>query len=148
MKLLVETLTNEFSQVINYEGERVSIGAFIPYLYCHNAVGTFTFRVESNAGIIFSQQFSISDIKTSLNTANDYFHVFYPIIPINPVQLESGQYTFKLIAPMGYSPTQSSFIGWVKQHEDIQNSMDYTPASDSENTFAIRFKVYKEGINV
>lgn len=148
MKLLVETLKTQFSQIINYEGERVSIGAFIPYLYCHNVSGTFTFEVESNSETIFSQNFSIDEIKTSLNTSNNYFHVFYPIVPINPVQLETGQYTFKLIAPIGYMPNQSSFIGWVKQHEDIQNKMDYIPSNDRQNTFAIRFKAYKEGINV
>ena len=148
MKLVVETLKDELYQDINYDGERVSIGAFIPYLYCHNVSGTFTFEVESLTETILSQSFTISEIKTALNTTENYFHVYFPIMPVNPMQLESGAYRFKLIAPGGYSATQNSFIGWIQQHEDLQNVMDYEPSNDSENSFCIRFKVYKEGINV
>ena len=146
--LLVETLTTELSQDIAYDSdERCSIACFIPYLYFHNAVGSFTFEVESELGVIFSKTFTASDIKASIPTSNNYAHVFYPIIPTNPVQIQKGSFTFRLIAGSGYSVTQSSFIGWIKQHEDIQNRMSYNPASDNDNTFAIRFKMYKESIH-
>ena len=147
-QLLVETLTTELSQEINYDSdERCSIACFIPYIYFHNAVGSFTFEIESDYGVIFSKSFTAQDIKDSIPSTANYAHVFYPIIPTNPVQIERGSFTFRLIAGAGYSVTQSSFIGWIKQHEDIQNRMSYNPASDNENTFAIRFKMYKEGIN-
>jgi hypothetical protein len=149
MILLVETLKDNLSQEIRYEGEdRLSMAAFIPYLYCHNVSGTFTFQVLNGSDILVSESFTVEDIKESLGSASNYLHVFYPIIPTNPVQIENGNYTFKLIAPEGYVPSQGSFMGWIKQFENIQNSMDYNRSSDSQNTFAIRFKSYKEGINV
>lgn len=148
MILLVETLKSSLVQEIEYSGsDRLSMAAFIPYLYCHNISGTFTFQVLNGTEILVDESFTIDQIKESMNTVSNYLHVFYPIIPSNPVQIENGNYTFKLIAPNGYFPTQSSFIGWIKQHEDIQNSMNYNPSSSESNSFAIRFKSYKEGIN-
>ena len=142
--LLVETLQTELVQDIDYEGEtRVEIAAFIPYIYFHNVTGAvFTFKIERDSEIIFTQDFTSEEIR--LVTGN-YAHVFYPIIPINPVQIEAGSYKFKIKAKSGYLAGEQ-FIGWIKQYVDVQNEMSYTPIDDSQNTFAIRFKKYREGI--
>lgn len=109
-------------------------------------IGTFTLEMTGPNGVVISESFSSNDIKNAIGTTDNYAHVFYPIIPIDPVQIESGSFTIKLTSS-GYSPTESAFIGWVQQHENIQNEMSYIPADDTSNTFAIRFKSYKEGIN-
>lgn len=144
--LLVETLQTELVQDIDFEGEkRVEIAAFIPYIYFHNVTGAvFTFEIERDTEIIFSQDFTSEEIR--LVTGN-YAHVFYPIIPINPVQIEAGSYKFRIKAKSGYLAGEQ-FIGWIKQYVDVQNEMSYTPIDDSQNTFAIRFKKYREGITI
>jgi hypothetical protein len=145
--LLVETLKTELSQEIRLENqERYTIGAIIPYLYLHNSpVGTFTLEILSGVTSVFSQSFTSADIKTAIGTSDNYAHVFYPIVPQNPVQLDAGVYTIKLSAA-GYNALGSSFLGWIRQHENLNNILDYEPVSDSENPLAVRLKVFKRGI--
>ena len=147
-QLLVEPLAiDELTQEIRLRrSERYQIGAFIPYLYLHNApLGTFNFIVEKNSIILFQKSFTSADIKTSMGTTSDYLHCFYPIIPTNPVQLESGLYTLKLTST-GYSNSSTSFIGWIRQFEDLNNTLDYVPLDDDHNPLAIRLKIYDRGI--
>lgn len=145
--LIVETLKTELSQEIRLENqERYTIGAIIPYLYLHNSpAGTFTLEILSGVTSVFSQSFTSADIKTAIGTSDNYAHVFYPIVPQNPVQLDAGVYTIKLTAA-GYSVSGSSFLGWIRQHENLNNILDYEPVSDSENPLAVRLKVFKRGI--
>ena len=144
--LLVETLKTELEQEIRLENsERYNIGAIIPYLYLHNAPsGTFSLEILSGVTSVFSQSFTSSDIKTAIGTSDNYAHVFYPIVPQNPVQLDAGVYTIKLTAS-GYTALGSSFLGWIRQHENLNNILDYVPASDDENPLAVRLKVFKRG---
>ena len=143
--LLVETLQSELSQDISFTGEnRAEIAAFLPYLYIHNVSGaTFTFEIVRDNATIFLQDFTSEEIAQEVGGV--YAHVFYPIVPVNPVQIEPGSYKFKIKAKSGYLPGES-FLGWCKQYNDIQNEMSYTPSSDSDNSLAIRFKIYREGI--
>ena len=144
--LVIETLQDELSQDIRLSGdERFSIGAIIPYLYMHNSpAGTFTLRLLSGVTEVFSQSFTSADIKSSIPTINNYAHVFYPIVPVSPIQLDSGLYTVKITAS-GYSPTSISFLALIRQHEDLNNRLDYVALTDDQNPLAIRLKVYKRG---
>jgi hypothetical protein len=144
--LLVETLTSELSQDIRLAGEeRFSIGAIIPYVYMHNSPsGTFYLKVINGVTEVFSQAFTSSDIKSSIPTTNNYAHVFYPIVPILPIQLDPGVYTIKITAS-GYSNSSTNFLGWIRQFEDLNNTLDYVPTSDDQNPLAIRLKIYKRG---
>jgi len=76
---------------------------------------------------------------------DDYCHVFFPLTSTTPFPLAKGSYKLKLSAT-GYSATETSFLGWVQQHEDLNNELDYTPINDEENPLAIRIKIFKEGI--
>jgi hypothetical protein len=145
--LLVRTLYDKLEQEIEYTGtNRALMAAFIPYLYIHNVTGaTFRFEIERNASVIFSQEFTSEEI--NLAVGGVYAHVFYPIVPTNPVQLEAGIYKFRIEVVSGYV-AGSSFIGWIQQHQDTQNVMDYIPEDDSQLSFAIRFKQYQKGIKI
>ena len=124
---------------------RYNIGAIIPYLYMHGApAGTFYLGVQKNGSEIFSQSFTCADIKTALDTTDDYAHVFFPIVPNLPLYLEKGIFSVNLYSS-GYV-SGSSFLGWVKQHENLNNELDYTPVNDLENPLATRFKIYQQGI--
>lgn len=142
--LLVDKLGNSLEQNITVTGnDRVHIAAFSPYLYVYNSPsGTFTFQLIKSSVVIFSQSFTVADIKTSLGTANNYVHVFYPIVPTVLVQMLEGNYTVK-ITSSGYTATEASYLGWIRQHENIQNGIDYAPTSDRKNPLAIRIKTYK-----
>jgi hypothetical protein len=143
--LVIETLRTSLEQVIECKTEsRVHIAAIIPYLYFHNLTsGEFKFELSTTERVIYQHDFSWIDIKG--DSQGEYIRVFHPIVPTDPIQLESGVYTFKISAISGYEAQSDSFLGWVKQHEDIQLPMAYVPGSDIKNTFTLRFKEYKEG---
>jgi len=145
--LLVQTLYTKLEQEIEYTGgNRVLVAAFVPYLYFHNVTGaTFRFELERDSEVVFSQEFTSEDISEAIN--GQYAHVFYPIVPTNPVQLEAAVYTFRILAVSGYT-AGASFIGWIQQHQDTQNVMDYVPTTSDKLSFAIRFKQYQEGIKI
>lgn len=106
--------------------------------------GTFTFVMSGTNGVVFSKSFTCTDIKTALQTTDNYAHVHYFVIPSNPVQIEKGAYTFSLTATGYVSGT--SFLAWVQQHEDIQSDLEYVPDSDDKLPLTVRYKSYKEGI--
>jgi len=142
--LLVDNLVVSLQQTIDVtSSERIHVAAFYPYLYVYNMPsGTFTFELIKSSVTVFSQTFTSVDIQTSLGTANSYMHCFYPIIPTSLVQMEEGTYTVK-ITSSGYTATEASYLGWIRQHENIQNGINYTPSSDRQNPLAIRIKLYK-----
>jgi len=92
-----------------------------------------------------SKSFTSADIKAASGTTDNYLYSFYPVIPTNPLKIEKGDYILRL-KTSGYTASGSSFIGWIQQHEDIQNSISYNPINDSQNPLAFRVKIYKEGI--
>lgn len=147
--LLSKTLETSLSQEIRFSlSTRIHIAALIPYLFMFNApAGTFTFELYSQdrTETVFTKTFDCDDIKTALSTTDNYAHVFFPIIPTNPVQIEAGLYTISITAS-GYTATVGSFLGWIQQHENIQNEMEYVPVNDEENPLAVRYKIYKEGV--
>ena len=142
--LLVDQLKTELTHEIRLTSlSRVHISALYPYLFLYNSpVGTFTLSILKDAVTIFSQSFDSAAIKISMATTDDYAHVFYPVIPPNPLPIEAGLYTIKLSAT-GYNPSESSYLGWIKQHENVQNNLEYTPVNDTYNPYAIRIKVFK-----
>lgn len=146
--IAVRRLKTTLSQNIRlFSDERNHIAAFLPYLLLYNSpVGTFTFELLNEDNVsIFSQDFDSSDIKDFLNTDDDYAHVFHPIIPTNPIQVESGLYTVKL-SSSGYTDSENSYLGWIQQFENIQLIPDYTPTDVSGCPLSLRIKIYKRGL--
>lgn len=123
--------------------KRLSFGCISPYIYLHNnPAGNFTLELLKDADIILTNTFTSSDIKSALETSLNYSHVFYPVIPLTMIQLSEGDYTLK-ISCSGYSPSSLSYIGWIRQFEDLNNEISYVPSSDFENPLAFRLKDYK-----
>jgi hypothetical protein len=149
--LLVQRLSPDtpLTQELTIElSKRYHIGSLAPYLYIHNApAGSFKFSLlRDDDSEVFSETFTSEDIKEALNTVNNYAHVFKPFIPAIKTKIEAGNYTAKLEAISGYNLTFSSFIGWVQQHEDLNNDLAYEPSNDSQNPLATRLKILKRGI--
>lgn len=143
MKFLMDVIKDGLEQRIDCtSSNRIQIGAIIPYLYFHNLEsGVFKFVLYKETSVIYEKEFSRDDIASVLT--EDFAHVYFPIVPVNPLPIEQGEYTFRIEAVSDYSPTANSFLGWIKQHEDIQLPMSYIPLSDVKNTYTIRFKEYR-----
>ena len=75
-------------------------------------------------------------------TVDGFAHVFFPIVPNQPLHLDRGTYSVELSAA-GYTATESSFIGWIQQHEDLNNLLDYVPSGDDQNPLALRIKIIR-----
>jgi len=119
---------------------RIHLAAIYPYLLKFgNPDGTFTLTLISSGDTVFSVDFSASDI-----SSEDYAHSFFPIIPENPVQLLAGLYTIEL-SSSGYTHSESDYIAWIQQHEDLQCRPEYETENDSMNPLTVRIKMYKEG---
>lgn len=142
--LLVDRINTSLEQEITVDiTKRAHLAAIIPYLYLHNSpAGTFTLDFKKGADVLYSYSFTSNNVKFLMNITDDYAHVFYPIIPGILVPLESGSYSVKITASGGYSPTETSYLGWVKQYDNIQNGLDYTVVNDTYAPYAIRFKTY------
>lgn len=144
MTTLVNTiLETELTQNVTYNNTvRLSIAAFYPYLLMVNSPsGTFTFSLLKGVQTLYSKSFTSADIKASLDTTDNYAHVFFPIIPENPIQIESGVYTFKLQAS-GYTVNTSSYLAWVQQYENIQTELENEIENFTELPFSVRIKSY------
>lgn len=146
--LLVNPLKTTLTQEVRFNfDKRYIIKAICPYIYMHNSPsGLFHFKIKKSSITVFSHSFTSNDLKTALNTSDDYAHMFYAINPISGyLLLEKGLYDFEL-SHTGYSYSNSSYLGWITQHERLQNLMGYEPANDTENSFAFRIKLDEEGI--
>jgi len=139
--LVCQTLDAPLIQEIRLSQDvRYCIGSIAPYLYMHNApAGTFTLAIKRGSETAFSASFTSADIKASLATANNFAHVFFPIVPSEPLHLDRDTYLVELSAT-GYTATDSSFLGWIQQHEDLNNILDYVPSGDDQNPLALRIK--------
>jgi len=146
VRILTNELTDTLEQVFTYNlNKRAHIAAIYPYLLMHNApTGTFKIQLIRDSVVLLEDEFTSSDIKVSVSTSSDYVHAFYPIIPLNPIQIEKGIYTLRLTA-QDYIRTTNSYLGWCQQFEDIQNQISYAPTDDTKNSLAFRLKLYKEG---
>lgn len=141
---LETTIEQDFTINLN---RRYTIEAINPYLMMFNEPsGTFTFSVlDSDTNILSSDTFTSADIKTDLSTSDSYAHIRKVIQFDNPLHLSRGTYTLKL-SSSGYTFTESSHLGWVREFENIFNETTGTPSSDSENPFS--FNIYENRSNI
>lgn len=146
-KLLVEPLITSLEQEFSFKLEgRCLLASVAPYLYMHNSpAGSFYFSVYKGEELVFIKTFSSAQIKAALSSSDNFARVYYPMIPSNPVFFTKGTYRATLEAT-GYSFNSDSFLGWVREHENTQDEMDYVPAADNHNPLAMRRKIYKQGI--
>lgn len=150
MKLLVEELRegNElYSSFTLNLNRRSQLAAFYPYLFIKNVPnGDFYIGIrKTNGAFQYEEHFTSSDLQALLNTTDTNIRIFKPVIPLNPIFMEKGDYEIYLYSE-NYTFKRTSFIGWIRQHEDLNNELSFTPLNDAENPLAFRLKVYKEGI--
>jgi hypothetical protein len=143
--LIVDKIDTEKSIDIRIsKNKRSQVSAILPKLFIKNSpIGTFTLNVLLGVTSIFSQSFTSSDIKASLGTTDDNAYCFYPIIPENPLSIEDGVYTIK-ITSSGYTSSEQSYLGWVRDYEGENIGAEYTLASDRKNPLSLRIKLFNK----
>jgi hypothetical protein len=118
---LRSTLTQEFT--INLT-RRYSVAAIRPFIYMHNApAGTFTLTVKKDSTSLVSKTFTSAEIKTNLSTTDNYAYLWKVIEFANPLHLEKGTFTIEL-SSADYTFSTASYIGWIKEFENIFNQTD------------------------
>lgn len=133
-KLVVDELFTTLSQTFTVTNQiRLTIKAIRPYIYMHNnPSGTFTISLKEGATTLASKTFDSASIKTDLSTSDNYAHIFKTIVFDDPVYIGDGEYEIEL-SSSGYSYSKSSYIGWVREHENLINEVNGTPISDFGN---------------
>jgi hypothetical protein len=141
-KLLVEELISYIEQEFVLSDRRIHhIKSIRPYLYVHNnPMGTFLFEIKKGNTTLFSKSFTSSDLYNALNTTNKYAHLVYDI-PINKLPLKNGTYKLKL-SSSGYLFSGNSFLGWVKEYENLKNPATTAVPNDASNPLSFEIWEY------
>ena len=135
--IVVDELVTTLSQNITLNSYRnYHIAGLKLRLLMYNApAGTFTVSIKSGANTLSSYSFTSADIKTELNTTDNYAHL-YKVISIPYTILKSGSYEIEL-SSSGYTYAFGSFIGWVKSYENIFNEREDSLDDITNNPFDI-----------
>ena len=138
-KLVVDELLTTLSQTFTLtKNMRFTVEAIRPYIYMHNTpAGTFTVAVKSGGTELFSKTFTSAEIKSDLETTDNYAHIWKGIVFSNPAHIENGQYELEL-SSSGYTYSDTSYLGWIREHENLTNEIDGTPVSDMQNPRAFQ----------
>lgn len=117
--LATTELITTLDQNITYTGEKpIHIqGLKMRLVWFDSPVGTFTVSFKSGSETLASKSFTVADIKTDLSTTDDYGYIYKGIEFGTAFPIVSGTYTVEL-SSSGYTYSESSFLGWVKDHED------------------------------
>ena len=135
--LVLEELKSTLQQTVNLTlNRRYNIEAVRPLLYMHNApAGTFTLSIKSGVNTLTSKSFTSADIKSDLSTVNNYAYLWKNLTFSEIALLKNGSYILEL-SSSGYTFSSSSYIGWIKEHENLFNETSGTPLTDLDNPFS------------
>jgi len=136
--LVLEPLVTTLEQGFNLKlSRRYQVGCLKIYLYMHNApTGTFIVNLKRGASLVVSKSFTSADIKTAMNTTDNYAHVFYPIIFSGNIMLEKGSYDIELTST-GYTYNDNAYLGWCKEY-DVYNQFESEPINPYDFPYGFR----------
>lgn len=135
--LVVDELQTTLTQQINLKYDRIYhlAGIKINILMYNAPSGTFTLSVKNAGGTtLASADFTSADIKSDLSTSDNYAYL-YKALNIE-LPLKKGSYDL-VLSSSGYTYSSSSFIGWIKDYENIFNATETAPANFTENPFDV-----------
>ncbi len=68
--------------------KRIIVNSIRPYLYMHNApAGTFTLTLNDEAGALVSKSFTSAEIKSDMETTDNYGYIYKTLIFDEKIQL-------------------------------------------------------------
>jgi len=147
MYLVVNELESSLTVDVVFDGTNSEVHAIRPYLYVHNSpAGSLKVSLMDSAGTttIASKEMTIAALIAGLNSFSNYYHGYVLFELDNTAFIADGNYKIKLEGTNGYSFDEADYIGWISEHEDRKNDMNFTPAGDDENSFSYEVWSYKE----
>jgi hypothetical protein len=139
-KLVTEELKTELIQTFTLSNDRIYQidGIKIKLLMFNEPPGIFTLSIKQGSEVLNSADFTSSDIKSDLNTSEPYAWLYKAIKFPTLTPLLKGNYDLHL-SSSGYTYSSTSFIGWVKSHENIFNTRtdQYTDITENPMDFLI-----------
>lgn len=129
-KIVVDELITTLTQDVNLVYDRIYhvSGIKIKILMYNAPAGTFTLSIKQSGNTLASKSFTSADIKSDLSTTDNYAYLYKALDFSLP--LKKGTYNLEL-SSSGYTYDIASFIGWIKSHESVFNTVTGTA-----NTFA------------
>lgn len=136
--LVVDELKTTLTQTITFNQYRkYHIEAIKIKLLMFNAPsGTFTLTIKQGGTSLASKSFTSADIKTDLSTSDNYAYLYKALDFDNSLILKNGTYDFEL-SSSGYTFSNSSYLGWIKSHENIFNDLTTVSSSFQFNPYDV-----------
>jgi membrane-bound inhibitor of C-type lysozyme len=138
--LVIEELKTTLTQDFTLNNDSLvgfRIKAIRPMLYLHNdPAGTFTISLKQGVTTIDSKSLTLAEILSGSGFSSGQYHwgVFkFEFDNYNKIK-RNVTYTIELSAS-GYSFSESSYMGWVKPHEDFKNTFTGTGGTFLNNAF-------------
>lgn len=120
--------------------EKAIVKAVRPRLYFHNdPAGTFTLSILQGSTVLKSKSLTMAAIITGASwTAGQYHHGMLNFEFDSPLVLYPESYVVQLTST-GYTFSESSYVGWIKSHEDQVNEIsgDIVLPTDYPHEFEI-----------
>lgn len=138
-KIVMDELVTTLRQDIAVK-ERLILSHIKLFLYLHNdPSGTFTISVKDGATTLGSASLTMDQIKIGASFGNNQYHkgMFRFGVDPNPILNPDTTYTLEL-SSSGYSFSESSYLAWVKEHENLTNTFNYNTISDYEKPFSFQ----------
>ena len=143
--LVVEELRTTLTQEVTLSlPRRYHVDTIRLHLYFHNSPsGTFSFSIlDQSDNVIASKSFTSAQFYSAIPTANIYAHAYFSVQLDNKVHLPSTVYKLRLSAS-GYTFLNTSYVGWVRDHEDLKVPLGFIPDSDLFNPLSYEIWVRK-----
>jgi len=141
--IVVDELKTTLSQELTVL-KRIDVESIRLKLYFHNdPPGTFTVKLKEGATELSSKSITLAEIKSSASWLDNEYHwgmILFNLDNNVPVQ-KDVTYTIELSAS-GYSFNESSYVGWIKEHEDETNTFTKTTGTDFNNPFSYQLWGY------
>lgn len=138
----IENFIHEFKLELQ---RRYQIAGFYPYLYLiGNPSGTFTFKINNGARDVFTKSFNASDIREVMSAPLGAIRVSFPVVPFTPMIINTGNYTARIEAS-DYSPNSNSYLGWIREHENLSNEVPDQDGKAISNPCTMKIKEYVLG---
>jgi hypothetical protein len=131
--LAVDRLSSYFSQPITVDKDMACL-ALRAKMYVHDLPeGNFAFKIMQDATEVKSFPFTSLDLQQKLQLTDDYFWGDFAFEGL--FFLTRGEYQIRLESS-GYTFQESSFIGWVKDFEEIGRRVIGDPFDFSQYPFS------------
>lgn len=132
---LNDTLTQNFTIDLN---RRYFVTGIRPYIYMHNSpAGTFTLSIKEGATTHASKDFTSAEIKSDLSTSDGFAHIWKALVFSSPLMLSKGSYSL-VLSHAGYTFSETSYLGWIKEFENIFNTTDGNSTSFNDNPLSFQ----------